>query len=433
MKKILSSVLLLLGTSAMGQTLEERVEELEFARDLNVLQFSGELKNRYDNVNVKGPNGLDYSYMLWRIKFSLNLDAKVSDKLSFHGRLTQGKVMNNITQPWLDTTQAYNEIGNVHAHYGNQLYVEKAFFNYRVLESLSLSLGRLPTVEGGPYHLTIGKPMRSPYPRLAYAYSLDGAALSWTIMSGLSMKVLYHPFPTTSRSGMFYDKVNLAETDKVLSPEEGALWVAMFDYSRSNSFLAKNLNVTLHFSHAEKLYIATSSSTSETLGTLNTDTYIESKRMSAYVEMGGFLNTPLTLALAYSYGRSPASGGVFTNTVVAASGTLIESRPKVKEQVASLLTVKYDLPIGSSVGVQYMGSNKYYKFTDLSGSEPFSPWDVAGGNAGHLFYNQPLEDGLVWNSGYLFRNHDDEDRASSTNANKEKKYSSIYTEVVMSF
>ena len=433
MKTKLLSLALLMPSMGYSSTLEDRVEELEFARDLNVVQWSGELNTRADSV-TKETDGNKVNFNLYRMKFSLNIDANLSDRLAFHGRLTQSKVMNDVTGPG----DELSALSNLHGYAGNELYVEKAYFDFKLTNNFILTLGRLPTAEGGPYHLTIGKPNRSSYPRLAYAYSLDGMALTDNL-GGLSFKALYHPFPTSDRSDNFFKEKTLG-TGQTSKTGDAHLWVGMVDYSLSNTFLAKKIDLNLHYVSAENLYIFSQTIPVDATTTVVSDLYLHTKRVSAYAELAGVMNTPLTVAVAHSAGSSRGFVSQNTTTVTDGAGTTVavvvgeKSNPKPVYAAGTLLTLKYDLMISGkkhAVGAQYMSNNKFFSLTDLAGREPFNLWSVSG-TAMHLFYNMPLENGLVWNTGYIEKNPKYSNGVDLEDAQITKS-SSFYTEFILGF
>lgn len=451
MKNVLVAASLLAPLAANGATLEERVEELEFARDLNVIQWSGELNTRADSVTKKtetasGSN--EVSFNLYRMKFSLNMDATLSNRLAFHGRITQGKVFNELLgQSGVADGSTLNSLNDLHGYSGNQLYVEKAYFDFNITDNLIFTVGRLPTAEGGPYHLTIGKPNRSTYPRLAYAYSLDGVALSYNL-GDLSFKALYHPFSTSDRDGNYFKERTLA-SGLTPKPSDAHLWVGMVDYSKMGTFLAKKIEANLHYVSLESLYLLTQPNTPTTengiTSTTYSDLYLHSKRASAYLELNGFLKTPLTLAIAHSAGVSKGfiskTNGVATdaNGNVVATIDLERTNPKTQYAAGTLITAKYDIKVGAkqhSVGAQYMMNNRFFSLTDLAGREPFNLWSVAG-NAMHVFYNYPLDNGLVWNTGYIAKdpkyNTTSGADLSTDQGDTITKSSSAYMELILGF
>ena len=87
---------LLVGLSASAQTIEERVEELEIARTLNIFKFSGDLTLFYDGIELENGTSSEvddttYSTRLWA---GINFNANPYDDVKFYGRLAVSKFFN---------------------------------------------------------------------------------------------------------------------------------------------------------------------------------------------------------------------------------------------------------------------------------------------------------------------------------------------------
>ncbi len=77
------------------------------------------------------------------------------------------------------------------------MFVERAFINYRVTDSLVFSAGRLPTIDGSPTHLPMGQSSMGSYPIFSYNAILDGVALTHkaNVFGGkLTSRAVFTPF-----------------------------------------------------------------------------------------------------------------------------------------------------------------------------------------------------------------------------------------------
>ena len=165
MRLLLSSVAILISTWSLANDLEDRVDELEMKSLLQSVQLGGELIVRHDSVtkNIQRNNEYkEYTYSLDRLRFRLNLSADLSDRVTFYGRFVASKAQNEIFPVDDQNDDPINRDQNGRAFRGADLYLERAYLNYKIMDGLVFSAGRLPIIEGGPYHLGYGEaPMGS--------------------------------------------------------------------------------------------------------------------------------------------------------------------------------------------------------------------------------------------------------------------------------
>lgn len=463
----LSLLALGLTGNAFASDLESRVEELEFAAYENILKVGAEVSNRLDLVtrefaDGKGDDLKEENIELWRSRFSLNLSANVSDKLSFYGKMSVRRVWNSVSSIGLGADDVI-PLQGTYTEQDENIKLEKAFLNYKITDKLTFSLGKLPTVEGGPYHMTLGQPTRGQYPRVAYSNALDGMSLSYN-MGDISVKYIAHPFRTysTDSRGLVYQGiVNVAGDGHV---EGGLGHVVVVDYDSNKHSFAKRVAATLTHVQIDDITVVEEKSGdwNSSSSAIGAGAYISGgatydyklnyalsvKNTSLYAEFQNVVNSPVSVAVAYA--ASESSAEFATSTTVTAkdatnpvdvgtaagisAGASFEDEVEPAEASAYSLTVKYDLPTSnkSSVGFHYLNGDKNWGANDSSGTEPF---DVTGpkGTVTQAFYNHPLDSGLVWTVGYIGKeithsgaDVEVDDSSTSTDLLKE---SSIYTEI----
>ena len=227
-------------------TVEERLSELELKNDMQVVKFGGRFFSQYDNVEyqnrtaVNGPVTTD-TLNIFRLQFSLNFDANLSKKLQFYGRYTTSKYFNHFQRAeTLTGSTANTSINNStgrdlgitdNFEAGPGTYLERAFLNYAVTDYLTLSVGRLPTVEGLPLNWQDGVSREGTYAHLAYSNVLDGMAITGNMSSMLPQghqffaRAVYTPF-----SNIGTNNTRLVAGGQKLDSING-LYVGMLEYT----------------------------------------------------------------------------------------------------------------------------------------------------------------------------------------------------------
>ncbi len=194
--------LLLLGMSsafafsAWAQTLEERVEALEYAGYEDIFRFSGQLELMYaTSTEEDNEDDTQGSGQAWRSWLKLDMEAKPSDKMTFYGRLSMAKFVNRMSN-YTDGTlgDIDGQLDEGQNPKGSEVFIERAFVNYQASDKLVFTMGRMPTANGSPYHLTRNESSGGAYPLLSYNAFFDGGAVSYNLMDSLSVKFIYTPF-----------------------------------------------------------------------------------------------------------------------------------------------------------------------------------------------------------------------------------------------
>ncbi|MBC7659449.1 MAG: DUF3373 family protein [Chitinophagaceae bacterium] len=186
-----------------------------------------------------------------RLLGGIDFSAAPNDKLSVFGRLTVGKFYNNqaadvpsggLTS--LSSSRRYGDDGVAR--------FERFFINYKICSGLTLSLGRLPTVDGPPTHIYDGRSRLGSYPAQLYSTSLDGYALTYSPKiddnQSLSFRYIFSPLTDLGHASQgstqykYYDTETPAGYTKAKEDERDlSSW--MIDYTLTGSAVARNINV----------------------------------------------------------------------------------------------------------------------------------------------------------------------------------------------
>src|SRR5690606_17463549 len=85
------------------------------------------------------------------------------------------------------------------------LFLERAFMNYSITDSLVFTMGRLPTIDGPNKHIALNQQLMGNYPTLAYSAILDGFGLtkSYNLEDSrvLRLKAIYTPGQSIDNNG----------------------------------------------------------------------------------------------------------------------------------------------------------------------------------------------------------------------------------------
>ncbi|MFG1484072.1 DUF3373 family protein [Halobacteriovorax sp. HFRX-2_2] len=316
--------LAVLSSTAYASSLEDRVEDLELSRDLNTWSFSGELEARYDYFNQEdkltdGHYNED-QYSLWA---RFDIHSKRSEKLDFYGRLAMSKYFNDFARRESSTSVISNSGSAGRGKSGPELYVERAFINYKLDKNFTFTIGRLPTIEGPSFHLTKGTARSGTYPQLAYGAELDGMALTYgtkVLGGGLAVRAIYTPLNQRAMGGQdsFTDLNGVA----VSSTED--MYSVMVDYEKLNLGWANRFNFIAQYVGFNDFFIdytvdISTPPPNPTQPTPVSSLYFDYNAFVVYFELNGVAGTGLDLGLTYkntkvdSKGTVGAFGGIFSD------------------------------------------------------------------------------------------------------------------------
>ncbi len=143
------------------------------------LDIGAELRTRVDFYALHDtlyPDGLRkkdlHNDNFWSNRFRLNLEAKISKNLLFHGRLA-------VYKNWADSDRVtmYADPNRVHVPDDTTLKLDRAYVDWIIPDfplPLAITFGRQPSTEGPPFEFKENRPRQSTYPALLFDGEADG-------------------------------------------------------------------------------------------------------------------------------------------------------------------------------------------------------------------------------------------------------------------
>jgi hypothetical protein len=195
------------------QRLEDKLEENEIDKSLERFKFSGTFINYTEYLNSK----LDYlegdadnnpdneadasNYgLMTGMHLGLNIDATISDDLSFLTTLSFGKIWNNDGRQGI-TEGSYRSNQGSYGYTGSDAKFDVAYARWRSEnKNWTFALGRMSTQGGPPMNQLDALYRNGTYPRFSYNVILDGAAVVYDFKSlmpkdlGFKTRVFYTPY-----------------------------------------------------------------------------------------------------------------------------------------------------------------------------------------------------------------------------------------------
>ncbi|HYX36722.1 MAG TPA: DUF3373 family protein [Oligoflexus sp.] len=389
----MKSFLPLVICTAMGSValaaegdLQKRVEALEYQGFENTLSWSGFFETRFDQVTFKPDVGDKSTMNLSRNLAGIDFRSKPLPNVSVFGRFTYSNVFNNLP------TASGSGVNLGRTYASNEVVVERLFLNYGVIEGLTLSVGRLPTLDGPPTHIYDGLSRQGSYPRQVYSSALDGYALTYNIplnsqTQSLSARLVYTPLSeitvTNSASG-----VGVFEKTEVKTPAGVGTGVFhnstvpltswMLDYSWDNSGFAQNVSA---------IYQGFKFSDLKVPG-WKADYMIN----SLYLEFKDIASTGLTVYESYTKTKLVNEGGVTLPT----GGSISFGANKADATIEGTINITglvYTLPVAAMknplIGYEMYSADKNSVQFDAANRDAIGFY-VQRGKGNHIFYTQPL-------------------------------------------
>ncbi len=432
MKKITAITVAALSLSSVSaQSLEERVETLEYANYANFFNWSGTLENRVELANKedKTNNVTGNSTYIWSQVF-LDMNSQPTDKLSFNGRLSMRKYWNNgafdggsqihadagnsnntsaSDTGMPDGTGLFTTWSNGRTNSNGQVYVERAYINYSLIDNLTFSIGRLPTIDGMPKHMSSGDAQLGTYPVLAFSAILDGAALTHSakIMGGtLATRFIYTPLQyvnygfngnTTTGAAPY----NTKDDDGVRVSTNDPMWSLMLDYNKQTSF-AQNMNLLFQLVKIDDAFFgATGENTAadgSTVVTSSSSTLrVATTTLTLYAEFRRIMNTGLTLSLTWGQAETESEGGLTSLGLIPYcannAGTCKEDGSRY------IIAARYDWS-KAGFGVEYIDNGEASFTYDTASRSTLNVYGTGASQTVHLFANYNFDNNFKIIAGY---------------------------------
>ncbi|WP_419168186.1 DUF3373 family protein [Halobacteriovorax sp.] len=400
--------LAVLSSTAYGASLEDRVEDLEFARDLNTWSFSGELESRYDYFNEEDKSTDSHynedQYSLWA---RLDIHSKRSDRLDFYGRLSMSKYFNDFTKRVNADSSIAAAGGAGRNKDGAALYVERAFINYKINNQFTFSIGRLPTIEGPSFHLQKGTARSGSYPQLAYGAQLDGMALTYgTKLFGGSMAVraIYTPLNQRALGGSGQSGFNDSDGVQVSSTED--MYSVMVDYEKLNLGWADRFNfIGQYVGFNDFFFDATSNVTTGAPPSPTTDAaisnlYFDYNAFVVYLEANGVAGTGLDLGFTYKHTSVDSRGGI-----TSVGGIFTDGSDGKNDGNVFMLDARYSFG-KFKLGYEFLQADEYAFTVGLSDVDAIGFYQTPDSTGHHVYGSYDFDSDLRLILGYMMQQVD---------------------------
>lgn len=415
------------------KALEARLEALEYKSYENYFSFSGRLENQFEHVYSTNNDNEVANYDYFSTLFQLDMSAVPSDEVSFYGRLSMNKYWNDASAEgsYDDTSMSLGR-----AKGDATPYVERAFINYRMTPSLTLSAGRLPTVDGTPTHYKMGQSAMGSYPVFSYGTILDGAALTHSakLLKGtLTSRVVYTPF-TFVKHGSLTSPTEPIDAKGIKAESHNAMVAVMTDYEKYNVGFADRVNVMVQGVMLDGLELAdedTKLSGLDVYDDAKSDVKVDLKKLIAAMELNNILKSKFDFAAQVAWSQVKSTGSMTRNilmdstnasTVSTTAGTLTtigvlpyniggvysDLNGGTSTGWAYLASLRYNATSNFKIGYEYMqATSKAFMIT--GGKRTATSFFNTPGSKGHHGYmNYRLNDNLSVLFGYTYQQVDTE-------------------------
>lgn len=438
LRKFVLFLFALSGTALAADDLEKRVEALEIASYTNTLIFSGFFETRYEQGTIKPKTGDKDVTTINTMIGGLDFKSIQTDRVSVFGRLVFTSQYNPARTSANEANFNWNEgRGYVDSH----TYFERFFANIKVIDNLYFTFGRLPTIDGPPYHFQDGLPRQGSYPKWIYPAILDGYALTYTVPFSdkhtLALRAIHSPisnlipnfgYEQTSKfqsykasgkdaTGAAIDKTYVDKIDETS---------VMVDYNNSTTPFTRDLNVIAQLVKFQDYDFAPTIRAAY-------------QNVTLYVEANQVANSGLSLYLTHS-ATKVSSDGYFPYAT--ASGAIVpistmKSSPDGSAKgKGSALGLNYRLPIAAlsdpAIGLEYIKNDKNFMLFELTPRQLFDLYGVRG-KATHVYWSQPLYSGANLRLGTMMINPDFTPGIFGEPAKTETKLSSLYANIRLDF
>ena len=338
--------------------LYDRADENEFEATMNHIKWGAEfevsdnfINGRVGSMPAFGANGRTYTENnSLTTKLRLNMESKVNEKTKFTGRLSMYKGWSDSsTQALTDPAQGRKPTGD------SAIYVERAYVDYSIVDSLIVTLGRQPSSDGPGMTLIENTKRKSTYPALLFDGAADGAVVTYKAMAKSAMNPTFRV-----AYGKGYQKTENYSpyTPSTETIDDLDVYGAFYEMSLPFSSMGENLLV-LSYVHATN-FIGhpqyTAAPNNKNLGDIDL--------AGVYFENNKAFGTNLNYFLSFGY-NNPKSNG---NTVNFGAMTGNQNVALInKSGSAFQIGTRYDFDFGIKLGYEFNHGSKYwYSFTNGS-------------------------------------------------------------------
>lgn len=436
--------------------LDERLTNVELSltdrklyTTLELQMFGGKLNN--DNVL-----GLDkkLNTEVFKNNLRIKINGKLNDDFSAYVSLQVSHTFNDEVQSSIATD---NDI--LTPTHGSRPYLRTAYFDWKLLDKLVLSAGRLPTTFGPPEHHKAGRSRLGTYPLTSFNIPLDGISLTSNFYSSKNLeatsRTIYVPGafnePSAPQNGL-----SLSSSDKstLAKGHEGFTQMLDLDFKRPTPFYDR-ANFILQYSYIDFGSFIERTGPADILssqmpGTIDRNIYriyadnpelAKIQIISTYLEALGFFNTKFDVYMSYmrSWNRpiakikaeviSDATGGTTSEGTVFDIGQFMASGNS--QGTRAIYGLKYNFE-RSFISTEFWKTSSSPIPNDLYSDDPIALGQLSG-EAIHLFYTHLFyNNNLSVRTGYIDIKTD---KTFSTYAYEKRKQNIdfLYTSLFVTF
>lgn len=408
--------------------LQQRVETLEkekksTARDINEIydtldqvetktikdriNFGAEVRTRVDNFYYRGSyfnpftsrfdmRIKDHKDNHWTSRFRLNMDAKITKALMFHGRLS-------ITKNWGDNDPQdfYMDFNSGHATSGGtNVQFERAYIDWIVPNMpvpLAITFGRHPSTEGPPVEFKENRVRQSTYPALLFDGEADGIVMTFGLEKYTGLKNSGLRFAYGKGFQDDDDYMNYLDTRSGLDDTN---FMAMFLESEIPA-LPDSLMV---FSYIRAFDIIDNPlGSNANVGDMD--------YFGVHLQAKDIVDTGLDAFISWGMNKSHPSGTAMVNTPMGMMPVgLLSFDGKDKNTGWAIYTgLRYSLPLSMlnnpKIGFEYNHGSKYWYTFTFSSIEFYNKLAVRG-DVYDIYYIQPFNKYLFARLGYTYIDYD---------------------------
>lgn len=392
------------ASGAFAQTLEERVEALEFQSYEKFFNWSGQLEMRWDAINRDNKDSYTIvtatspsittntvaadqkdSATLGKLMARIDFDSKPSDKLTVFGRLSSGKYMSVLSSTGnRPSSSGFNDLSNG-ASFDDKgsVWLERAFANYSTSENGTFTFGRMPTIYGGPKHLQTNEPMAGNYPIVAFAGIFDGMAYTHSLGSGHTFRAIYAPFQTIN----FNDTIGAMYSGDEKIESKIDTYTLMYEYENKISF-ARKMHVIAQYFNFDDMPLA------------GTPLKLGLSRSSVYSEFHGLFGSKFDFALAYMATETRSEG-----KITGLGGWMTTEDKDTLTGGSTTALIRYSFTDKTKFGVLYTQNDKETFAYDSASQDPSSPY-ANYGTSYRVFGSHDFDGGLKFAASYTMMQTD---------------------------
>lgn len=382
------------------QILEQKITEAQAQQSLDVFKFGGQMTSSYDDLAVKEeyPDPKDNSGLNYlRLRFSLDTTVDLDPKLKIYTRMTTTKFFNRLHAQGVETRP--NDFDAAYRYSTPNVFLEKAYLDYVVNNKFTVSVGKLPTVEGGPSHIWDSQPRQGTYPMMNLNVPLDGVAGTYKFdmppLYAAYLRFLYTPFTivnlgTVNDAYLKFPKEDFSGITPVGADVKNIynLFATQVEYNFPTRFTNDLNSLAVQSTRLPDVPAMSGAGTSNIRYTAQIDTI--------YLRLNKLFDVPLTFVTSFTYTGLDSFG-------LAAPGVGIgSSLPETHAYGHNLIVdLRYDFKKWA-VGAEYLEVSKNV-FSFSTADEDLVRFYRTPGWGQHLYFTRKLTELVTLRFGYRYK------------------------------